>query len=1839
MNRLSDYLNSKNEKIFLELPNYTFSHSSKSQNETNSLFIGRKNIIRRLLFLIKMASSKTGVYLVAGNRGVGKSSLVEEVIDRTSLRKNFHLDYLAFLFALLFGVLGLQYITSHIVNQFTDGIKIICWFVILLLGVGLVFIMGHKNYLRIKSKQYQKDKRRGINLSGLGRSITAAARDFLLLPHKSNSLLKTRNVLKIVLILALCQIMAGIPFSFANKILVTHFKVFIVYLCVIEGYQYIRYAKRIFIKEYRKEYEEKRDKWKEVYDDNKSLADAFSRSIEWSFTFIVCAFSITIPIVVFLSRNVSSLKSFFWIPLIFILNIVSTFLILIIKNHFVMRKILRKKTFLPKALAVIYSYLQINNFFYVISDYIDNSNRIFLKINFGHEALNERNILRLISSTLTTEYNNYCKSWWTHTFYWRILAFAIILFGTYVFYNNIYKIDIQPLVEQSDFLSIKNTSQLYYASNEILISSEKIDGIDKNKYIDYEDHIKYYYYIKYIKTGQRYKSEIDSLVNKIKSDYFKNYMSGKYDENYFIQADKAINRIWCYVLDIPEYFLTKEIQRSNAYEHAPINYAFCILFFFFYLFGHLMLKSRLLTTHNTIKKQLELLNESITYSVEQEREAHYGHKLNVGKIDFGIKKKKSRLIADSHEIEKELQDILDNIRKIPAFMARPELVFVFDELDKVNPESANVSMQEREALHKETIFASNSTRERQAVILKILSNMKYFLSTANAKFIFIAGQEMYDMYLADIADRNYYFGSIFNDVIYVPSFLTDMSYYSRQYDITTLVEEYVCHYLIPEDYPNVEWTLKEYNKYLDDVIYSEKDKNDELQKRQVNMKKHKIIATLQQFIIYLSHTSKGAPKKMVQIFESFIENYNPSDLDNRELVVKQLRNSKFFLTFDYYDQYIIGMTSYLVSPVIYHLSDSNIQEHSDKLFISVLHYVDYLLKFHDQNFSRRSLDISPEIIEINRSPELKAIANDIVTLFENIHIYKPVISLYEFKFDALLSHEIFFISKMDERFSAQFNFSLDESLALKQYYNELLIKKQKEYKDAHDEKFVNSIASLQVILGDLHFLDDELESAALYYKDSIHSLRQEFIEDTASCKNFEIFSLFIRSQLKLAYLYEKRKQPEFAYMLYGEIVEESIKYKEVLPHKYKEVLSQSEDPLSTEIKNGIFENWQLIPLSLLAKLQILEKCSSKKILPNDIDQIEKEFSCLISNIERKEIRILKADFYSKIGDILYYGNHTFKEEQHRDEGDKDKLFISHYACMFYRRALLCMISEEEITDDQRKNKSIFEILKNNNLLNIPRNTKYYSVLARALSDWGDAIFQSSAQQCLNCDCKKCIGKSAIENGTKVNSTFWEDWPDCIDNNDISGFLEKIIRANEDEYTLNTIELSLLTYSLSMKFYEKANQHKLSAFQITKILNCFNYCLQNGKNLNEISDNVEIFLQPKESIDKSDLKKLIRNAIRSLYIAYDSLNVFEIYKRKEDFDCFESSNGVRNVPLQYIQVDSEVMRILTIAKELELCLVKNDDEKRNETIVTMYKQYITSPYHINYSISTRVYSLKLKEILNWEAYEVVKKDMQCDDEEKEDKDIYVNILKILDKGCASGGFCIGNTKDIFNDKLKIFDASNNNVSEGRNDSFALIEMLIADSIFCLYEILRLVKASGNSYLFNHGFFAIIYNYLANWIDRYEKIQHIKDYFTIKDPAIKDPLTNAINEVFSELTPEKKEELLIVLSAPNMRIDNYLQKFLGKDFREQLGGRYYKQQALSLYYQSIDTHNGGRAYLNRLEKMYFIKGDYDDVASHFNVAMERVLINHTKIYDKIGDRENINKQLSALYNPENYFEKKL
>ena len=189
------------------------------------------------------------------------------------------------------------------------------------------------------------------------------------------------------------------------------------------------------------------------------------------------------------------------------------------------------------------------------------------------------------------------------------------------------------------------------------------------------------------------------------------------------------------------------------------------------------------------------------------------------------------------------------------------------------------------------------------------------------------------------------------------------------------------------------------------------------------------------------------------------------------------------------------MIFYLINPITLSINNK-IKEHGDKLLISSSYIIDHLFKFYRDAFSWRNLEFAREIIDINRTPELRNFIKNIIDYLSQTHINEIVSGLYTFRFPKRISMEISFLSKISEEISAAFNFTLDESLPVKQYHEEMLRSLEERYNNSNVSKnsskqgidFIHSVSMLHVILGDLKFYDEEYSEAIIEYMDSIKYL-------------------------------------------------------------------------------------------------------------------------------------------------------------------------------------------------------------------------------------------------------------------------------------------------------------------------------------------------------------------------------------------------------------------------------------------------------------------------------------------------------------------------------------------------------------------------------------------------------------------------------------------------------------------------------------------------------------------------------------------------------------------------------
>ncbi|MBK8812510.1 MAG: hypothetical protein IPN69_17510, partial [Acidobacteria bacterium] len=460
---------------------------------------------------------------------------------------------------------------------------------------------------------------------------------------------------------------------------------------------------------------------------------------------------------------------------------------------------------------------------------------------------------------------------------------------------------------------------------------------------------------------------------------------------------------------------------------------------------------------------------------------------------------------------------------------------------------------------------TNRSRERREAVARLLANLKGFLNVVSAKFFFIGGREMFDADLADIADRESFYSSIFNDVIYVDSFFKDSAKDAgnRSGGITEMTETYLVN-MISNGHPSILGlkglfeSLRIDNEGVVVVGSIQNGKESEEERR----KKYKVIFTLQNYVIYLTYRSNGTPKKLTGLTEQLIvrgptKKEDESQRDCNEaffrtnLVVlhesadKSLDadlSKRLFLKFGYNTQYEIGMTSNLYRPFLI-ANSRELKSLGDKLLFSSSFIIDHILKFHPFGFSWRNLELIPEVVLVNREPNLREFIEELMRFYSMTYIRDTVSGIFDYRFRSIIRRELIHLSKTSDLSSAAFNFTLDESLATKRHYKRKLIELRDKYANYTpvdgDNHFVHSLCFVQTILGDLHYYDKEYDEAIL----SIPSRFRRFRDAVANRKmTRHQFLLWLRNKLKLGLTLEKIRAFDSAFSIYKTLVLDTNRY-------------------------------------------------------------------------------------------------------------------------------------------------------------------------------------------------------------------------------------------------------------------------------------------------------------------------------------------------------------------------------------------------------------------------------------------------------------------------------------------------------------------------------------------------------------------------------------------------------------------------------------------------------------------------------------------------------------------------
>ncbi|NOQ26560.1 MAG: hypothetical protein GQ564_14470 [Bacteroidales bacterium] len=1902
MNNLFDDYSSKIKNVYIELHDYGYIHGPLENSNPSRRFIGRKNVLERLRNILSNSLSKSGAYLITGYRGMGKSSFVNKAIDEVSQIKELinicGRVLRIFIFALILSIFNFRWIIYSVLLV-----------IAIMSAFYIKFTQNLSNKATSKDKKPWKkikelflvinEKRPRFKLKTLSKDILQTL-IILIFLYPLVRLIKIPWIVIPVILLAFLAIVLFNINSFVenNRLLNkvddykgTKKRTLLTQIITFFEDLY-NYRKRIYIK-----INLGHDDLKEIdflrlisrniskrYNENRKL---LLTNIFWKILFVVLIWFITIAIYHFptihnlnkdLKKNISlgaylpsqipfylenekdilndiarslnksndfTFENYLY-SIVTIENLSPKEQISLLEDNNINHVLQRKKIDidlnnyvnweqietlpLNTVKALISAKENLYNYIYENKDTLKIATFVNKMIDFRKNDLNEipDSLINLnfvgASSLLTHIYSN--------------KKLAEILHG-----NFNYILDLEFIFQYQKQLD------LY----------EEINNFSKvKKYVaSFLTHIDLFIY-----TGYSQLREFVPVGKKTKLDYFLSYEGEKHS-------------------------LFKNISNIPILPLHP-DYLFLLYFIITWILVKFVVKQKVFgkSTGKDICKKLKHLNEIIDSQVSTERNIS----LNSNKFfDANFRKSKQFPIADIRDIEKWLIEIIEDIEKLPRYLYKPEFIFVFDELDKIEPQNnVNVSekSEEQQLFNNQNTatFSPEGTRNRQNTVLKLLSNLKYFLSTAKAKFIFIAGREMFDASLADVSDRNFFIGSIFHDVIYLQSFLTD-EMDNKNKDITSMTEQYVCNFIMPHDYNPSDRNLQSYNKYLIDK-FDDFNVNTEIAKQ----KREKIIYVLQHFITYLTHVSNGAPNKISRYFENFIKKGDKSILCSNDVLNVGNNYNNLYLFFDFQKQYTLGMINCLINPINLSINN-NVKSYGDKLLVSASFLVDHLFKFHRNGFSWRNIEITPEIVDINKTPELRNFIAKIINYLTQTHINEIINGLFDFKFPKKISQEISYLSKISEEASAAFNFTLDESLSIKHYYQKLLSNLTSRYRTIHGENdfndYIRSVTMIHMILGDLSYYDEEFGDASLEYLNSLQYFRKiKKDEFTPS-----LMVLYIRNMLKLGLTYEKRKTYESAFLTYGEVSSKIIEYRDIslddlnlvvqhskitdkrdldknyssgyLPSKVEDDYFNEPDFLNTPNKTFTpqkeqvyfkltsFEGIRLFFQSLLAKFQIIEKSNLGGITDVDIQRLTVEFTYLTKTIKASEKYLIEAEFWNKVGSILYYKSgliHNIyvekgigESEEVKSESEKEKKLCENHeirfpscyskiteiqkrklkspcsACKFYHIGLheflkkyIMLEGYEKYNENETKFPEPYDLEKKYYLTILlkaleakaykSQRKNSFKTLANLLSDVGDVYLSCSSSEDV------------------IDKEFMENFLEFIKIKDYDKFIRYIARKwNENDSNTKEspkkLEIMLLYFYLAFRFYKKANERKYASYQLTKIISFLRvFCSVNA----DFKKYIPRFFDELENV-------IIRKSLDTMYAAYNNIHVQEIIRQKRIFSPKDSLID-EDISLNRGTINSEIDDIIYIFQDLKLKCSANQVEKISKS----WKMNLISPFNLIDNIYNRILKWEYKANLNYEIIKILGfKDFKSP---ISDFDTLNQFLVLLDTDCENK-----NRDLIFADIDKILPKTyfNDSVKE-------LLKFLITDSIFCLHEIIVNSEQYGKSFLVNHSFMSKNHKKLMFWSELYYLYLYLFDIIEAKKnnetELVKKKTEKLYKKAWFKYINMPNEPLYPIKQIPfnlhskieyflsniftnfesNLKdtkiklstdINKKLSQLIGSDNIPLINTSYQCEKAIKEYYSAVETHTEGNAYKNLIEEMYYLNDDFNDNTFHFSVAIERFLLN--------------------------------
>lgn len=938
------------------------------------------------------------------------------------------------------------------------------------------------------------------------------------------------------------------------------------------------------------------------------------------------------------------------------------------------------------------------------------------------------------------------------------------------------------------------------------------------------------------------------------------------------------------------------------------------------------------------------------------------------------------------------------------------LVFVFDELDKTdrtNPQETNkeqIPVYEKLSVRPDKRVSSH-TRSQQ--VLEFIANLKFFLSNAPASFIFIGGRELYEAYQADMSDRDFTISSIFNGVLNINSFLLSDG---QSNSCTLNTEQLVCHFLLPAGfkerveqsscrfrYDTTEkglYSLKNYYAFRrfeqnDRYYYKNSNPSEESDDKRMERVLGEVMF-LYHFVTYLSFISNGSPKKIILFFEKYVrtEKYL-KEVKRISLPVfpqePDGNGEAFYLSPGFHSVSKIHFIHFLTYPIMQNIINRS-SLYGDKLLVSASFLVAHIFKLHNNGFSWRNIEQTPEILEVNKTPEIREYIGTLIDLMEHTYLSVIPCGLYHYKFPMRIVEEISYFSSVSEEVSALFNFSRGELRGIKNHYHELL--KQPE---TIDERAVYARNSIHHALGDIYMLEENYSSAIREYELCVEGvgMGEQVRSGDLQFENYLVF--MNRTFLKLGLAHEKRRTNTSAYVNYDAWIN-YLKQEHV-----------------REIIGRLLKNTRTMHLALLAKLYVLEKIDTTGIKREHIDSTISDFEFIFKNCSS----FISADFYRKLGDILYYKNLYY---------DRGMLVMNYSAMTFYKEALMRLT-----------------INYNPHCLSLCRGAykaktfkKEKSVLLPSRKK--DNHLYSLAMVCEN------LGHVSLANATTR--------PVLSEGNFIT-HIKNSLDLGEKEIpsairnTYNGYERSVLYYWTAATLYDDAGERG----QATKCRKDMVYTL------------LIYFrnLQDRSKFPFRDFRELLevvaRQFLISIYRQYEHIHLSEDNALK----WIEGLEMYQDIDLLSLSITPEVEEMIylyymALLEMHDSCQDENEKNEIYQKIVRFYKGPLMGDNYNPQTLVTMVQNSKLKMRFNMKLLERML-------DIKEEPDWFgIDFVKINNY--------LKNDLDRWSARFLLEEENTNAGDLSIGEKLNVLEQLITNSLLCLTNILESIIPMRNTTLFNN-----------------------------------------------------------------------------------------------------------------------------------------------------------------------------